>query len=272
LFKNIRKMISNEKDMLTYGVATLEFFKEQNSALKIAKFLQSQYPQFHGGFALEGSVHFAKDNILKAIECYEKVTRIEPDIEDGWFIHSNLLSNDQRYEKALDVLILYFSHLKKVGKEPSSMAWNNLGWYLYLNGYNKDSLRCFKKAIELNKDNYTAWSNLDLFYSDYLDLKNAIAIYDATIKNAKYADLLAFSNYLKNYINYIETALDKTDFYYRLGYVLDLSSEKANNEERNNLREQSILSYEKFINNSVDNNLIDKAKSHVHKLKKKIIN
>lgn len=102
---------------------------------------------------------------------------------------SNLLTNlfeNQKYEDALKLA------LETINKTPNySLAWKIIGLVFYIYKDYLNALKNFHKALELNQNDYSLYTNIATTYTKLGDIKNAKNYYHKAIK----IDPNSFDNY-----------------------------------------------------------------------------
>lgn len=98
----------------------------------------------------------------KTIECYTKLTELEPDNADAYYNLANAYTNKTTQLPAnesqvyADNAIKYYEKLIQLNPNLAD-AWNNLAKFYVNRGRTEESQACFKKAIELKPDLYEAY-------------------------------------------------------------------------------------------------------------------
>ncbi len=113
-----------------------------------------------------GFIYHENNKNNKAIECYEKVIKINPNYYNAWnnmgVVYMELNKKEKAiecYKKAVDIKSDYYD------------AWNNMGNAYSDIGEKEKAIECYKKAVELKPEDNNTYMNLGFLYLKESDLK-----------------------------------------------------------------------------------------------------
>jgi serine/threonine protein kinase/tetratricopeptide (TPR) repeat protein len=116
-------------------------------------------PSYWVGYNNLGFYYYSRGKFDQAVEQFKKVIKLTPDNIYGL---DNLGAMYMYLEKWPEAK-LTFMHVLKI--KPDYTAYSNLGSiYFYNNADYKNAADMFRKALNLNSDNYTLWGNLAAAY------------------------------------------------------------------------------------------------------------
>lgn len=104
----------------------------------------------------------------EAIECYCKVTKLDPENENAWFNMGKAYSRLKRFKKAKKC----FREVVRMNPDNVS-AWNNLGVSLRSMGKTKEAMDCYDAALKVNPEYKWAWNNKGIAYMILREYKKA---------------------------------------------------------------------------------------------------
>ncbi len=162
-----RKIINSKE--LTNQAYALHCANKLDEAEKIYSVLLENNSIDSNVLNLYGLLCLSKGNYKKAIELLTKALIFNKDA----YIMSNLA---KAYYLSSDIEKALVFYKQAVQLTPSEDIYYSMGIaYKQLN-HIQDSIEAYKKALNINPDNYNALYNLAIVYSDNGDLKNAISI------------------------------------------------------------------------------------------------
>jgi tetratricopeptide (TPR) repeat protein len=243
--------------------------KKDSLAIEEYKSAIKEDPQYTDAYINLGSLYFKSEKFNDALTNFKKATEIDPKNADAWanlgrtyFKLDKNTDADNAYKTTLSIKSDYYDIYKDIGLLYYAQSnWSGLvdnmkiytekvptdqmGFYLLGKGYQSlkkypEAIAAFDKSIELNKDNFFAYSALGKIYQ-------AQENYGEAVKMFEQATRVKPDNYLATRdlaISFEQINQDKTD--------------------------QVIAYWNKFIKSAKNNprakNLVQEAEAHIKDL------
>ncbi|AEF96068.1 tetratricopeptide repeat protein [Methanotorris igneus] len=208
---DIPQSSKNSKNEISPNVATaFNMYKEgrYQTALIYCDKAIKENPNDKWAWYLKGKIYYQLNESAKAVECFNKSIRIDPNFADAYFwmgltYTSYYITNEpSHYAVTCD----YKTARKYIGKaielNPNKDIYYSYMAQCYILDDLDKSIEYINKAIELNPDNAYYWVQK----ADYLELKG------------KYKDaLLCYDEALKIEPDNVDIMLKKAELYHRMG-------------------------------------------------------
>jgi len=134
-------------------------------------------PNFYFALYDKGTALVEQGNYSKAIECYDKAIKIDPNFSDAWNSKGNAFYKQGEYSKAIEC------YGKAIKINPKFVhAWNSKGNAFYKQGEYSKAIECYNKAIKIDPIFKLAWIGKGNVLFDQDKHLEAIKCYDKAIK------------------------------------------------------------------------------------------
>lgn len=139
----------------------------ESSLLTVAQIftLNPEHPEGH---FMKGMNFRALGETDKAINAFQKVTELNPEMVDAWLIAGDLLDS-----KGLDIASDYYD--AAINIEPKNTgAWHSKAFYLQNKGKDKEAIEIYKKINLIDKNYLDAYLNAGILYTTMDSLDQAL--------------------------------------------------------------------------------------------------
>lgn len=129
----------------------------ESSLLTVAQIftLDPEHPEGH---FMKGMNFRALGETDKAINAFQKVTELDPEMVDAWLIAGDLLDS-----KGLDIALDYYN--AAINVEPENVgAWHSKAFYLQNKGKDNEAIEIYKKINVIDKNYTDAYLNTGILY------------------------------------------------------------------------------------------------------------
>ena len=96
----------------------------------------------------------------KAIECFEKAVKIDPDDQKAWYNMGVAYDDIENYEKAIEC----YEKAVKINPDYQE-ALNAMGVAYGKKGEQEKAIECFEKAVKIDPDDQETWYNMGFAYN-----------------------------------------------------------------------------------------------------------
>ena len=144
----------------------------------------AQYPEYVEGYEQivpslmdEGDKYFLREEYDKAITCYNRVIKIDPNHADAWYKKGNILYNQERLNEAIKcydrVSLINPNHFD---------AWYKKGNINRKKDEYDEAIKCYDRAIQIRAKNSEVWYKKGVSLSELRKYDEAIKCYDNAIE------------------------------------------------------------------------------------------
>jgi len=128
-------------------------------------------------FHVLGNLFIHYKQYSKALVCFDKLVKHQPNYYEGWFNQGNVFMYLERYEEA----IACYDQANELRPE-YHLAWYNKGITLSKMGENQLALNAFEQTIQSQPDYYQAWYNKGVTLSKLNKIDESLFAYNEVIK------------------------------------------------------------------------------------------
>ena len=132
----------------------------------------------------QGNDFKKKKEFEKAIECYERIIKLEPKNSDAWYNMGDAFDNLMKFKEAIKS---YHNTIKF--DQNNAKAWYNMGAVYFDLEKPKKAIKCFKKTVEINPSDSEAWHNLGVISNKLKKHDEAMEYLEKAVEiNPNYAE------------------------------------------------------------------------------------
>ncbi len=166
-----------------YTYYTLNPADKTDEALEILRLNTVLYPEDIRAWYVLAEAEENKGNLKDAMECYNRLLSIEPDIPDVRRSYNSLLLLDTFIDRGINDVAKVFEYLKKNHPdEINEGTLNNLGYRLLRNKKIQDAIKIFELNVDLHPDYANGYDSLAEAYMNAGENELAIKNYRKSLE------------------------------------------------------------------------------------------